>query len=144
MKNVTKWNQREFVKQTREKLVQRMDFVGEMVEMKAQARLRAIAEPAWGRRYRREYVGKWLTHVVEEEDDAITVTVGVKAGQQMPARQTKEQKRLGILPPPKTTTEDVGFWIEKGSKRARTPANYLRGSVFDEAKFILSLLKEAL
>jgi hypothetical protein len=116
------WDQKAFVKQVRERLVERMDLVGKVVETRARERLLAIEKPKSGGPYRREIVARRLTHTVTVEEKAVTTTVGVRLG-------TKPVKGA----------ETIGLYIEIGSRK-RGAANYLRQSVFGDAKQIVDLL----
>ena len=117
-KYVTKWHPEAVREAAIAELMGNTAIVGKFVETDARRRLHAIEEPEWGERYRRLIVGRLLTFVVERSARAVTISVGVKAG---------EKGRYH------------GFYIEFGSKTS--PAHpYLRPAVFENAREIIALL----
>ncbi len=118
-----KWNDKEFKKRLLANLVSNAEIVGKFVESDAKKRILSYQEPDWGEGHRK-YVSKSITHVVEQEERAVVIKVGLPHG---------KRRKDG------TPTRHLGFYIEFGSRTA--PAHpYLRPAVFENGRQIVKLL----
>ena len=118
----TKWDPAAVKAAVKSQLVENGEIVGKFVENDARRRLDAITKPDNRKAVRwRALLSKWvLTNTVEEEQDAVVISVGMKRG-------------------PKSGGNTRGFYVEIGSKSA--PAHpYLRPAVFQNMREIVKLL----
>lgn len=101
-----------------EQLTRNMEAACHVVMTDARARLKAIRDPEWGRRYRTEVLARRLKFVVSREGNAI---VGL----------------IGVVPGPKG--DEYGYYVEVGSRTA--PAHpYLRPALMQNLKTITQIL----
>ena len=118
-----KWQPEVVEKMVKDSLRRNAPMVGKFIEDDARRRLDAIKEPSEKRpKHYRFYLSKAiLTHVVEEEEKAIVILVGMKIGRR---GQTHH-----------------GFYIETGSVTA--PAQpFLRPALFENAQEVQDILSE--
>jgi len=118
MSTIAEWNQRRVVAAVKAEVVANMEIAATVVEVDARRRLLAIAEPEFGRAYRRVLALYRLISRVIVGENAVEGQIGI---------------------PPGKEGGDYGFWIEVGSQTyAAQP--WLRPALMDNLKDIVQLL----
>ena len=118
---ITKWQPANVKRMVKDVLLSRAGDVGKFVETEARRRLDAITDPDTKRdiNYRNYLSSYILTNKIEDEVNAVIISVGMKIGKE---GQTHH-----------------GFYIETGSSTAAAHP-FLRPAVFDNEREIVGML----
>ena len=94
MSTISEWRQREVIEAVKAEVAANMEIAATVVETDARKRLLRIADPEFGRAYRRVLALYRLTSRVVVGKDVVEGQIGIPAGEK---------------------SSDYGFWIEIGS-----------------------------
>lgn len=111
------WTPEAFKRELLKQVASNGEVVGQFVKSEAQANIRAITDPDWGRQYR-GYVASRIGYTIEIRPREVVITVGVRIGY----------------------NRWHGFYIETGTAR-RAAHPFLRPAVFDNRQRITALIQ---